>query len=88
MRRTTIRLNDYVLIEIKKLAAETGRSLTAVIEDSLRETLSRRQRRETAEPVSLTTCSGRGPQPGVDLDDTASLLSRMERDTAPSRKRP
>jgi len=79
MRRTTIRLNDHLLVEAKKLAASTRRTLTAVIEDALRAALARhgepgQKRRRT----KLTTFKGKGLQPGVDLDDTAALLDRME----------
>jgi len=41
--RTTIRLEDGLLREVKKRAAETGRPLTGVIEDALREVISRRK---------------------------------------------
>jgi len=79
--RTTIRLADPVLRDAKKLAAETGRSLTAVIEDTLREAMARhktvRRRR-----VRLPTFAGRGLRPGVNLDNWASLLDRMEGDDA------
>ncbi len=76
--RTTIRIDDQLLVEAKKLAAETGRSLTAVIEDSLREVLARRPRPTRRGRVRLPTFGGKGLQPGVDLDDTASLLDRMD----------
>jgi len=32
--RTTVRIDDTLLADAKKLAADTGRSLTAVIEDA------------------------------------------------------
>jgi predicted transcriptional regulator len=35
--RTTIRLDPHLLAEAKKLAAASGRTLTAVIEEALRE---------------------------------------------------
>jgi hypothetical protein len=76
--RTTIRLDDDLLAEVKLLAARSGKTLTSVIEDALRETLSRQKQVGERKPVRLTTVSGQGPQPGVDLDDTASLLSIME----------
>jgi len=38
-----VRLDDALLTEAKKWAADHGRSLTAVIEDALRETLSRKK---------------------------------------------
>lgn len=76
--RTTIRLNPRLLAEAKKRAAETGRSLTAVISDALRESLGRRARESRRKPLRLRTVKGDGLQPGVDLDDTAALLDRME----------
>jgi hypothetical protein len=79
MTRTTIRLSDAVLADVKKSAADSGRSMTAVIEDALRESLARRSRPSPRGKLRLTTCGGKGKQPGVDLDDTASLLDLMER---------
>ena len=76
--RTTVRLDDRLLAEVKKYAAETGRTLTSVLEDALRETLARREARVKRRPVRLRTVKGNGLQPGVDLDDAASLLDLME----------
>lgn len=76
--RTTIRLEDDLLVEIKRLAAQGDRTLTSVIEDALREMLARQRRAKERTPVRLTTVSGGGVQPGVDLDDSASLLALME----------
>ena len=76
--RTTIRLDDELLAQVKLLAAQSGKTMTAVIEDALREVLSRRQLQERRKPVRLTTVSGNGVLPGIDLDDTASLLATME----------
>jgi hypothetical protein len=76
--RTTVRLDDHLLASAKKLAAETGRTLTAVLEDALRETLARRNDLARRRPVRLKTVKGDGIRPGVDLDDTAALLDLME----------
>jgi hypothetical protein len=78
MRRTTIRLDDPLLAEAKKFAADTGRTLTAVMEDALREVLARRKQPNRRSKLRLTTFAGKGLQPGVDLDDSAALLDRME----------
>ncbi|PKB79956.1 MAG: DUF2191 domain-containing protein [SAR202 cluster bacterium Io17-Chloro-G9] len=84
--RTTIRLDDELLVAVKELALLTGRTLTAVIEDSLRETLSRR-RREAGQPKArLTTVGGNGLLPGVDLDDSAALLDVMDQQNASHRR--
>ena len=76
--RITIRLDDELFAQVKHLAAPTGRSLSALIEDALREMLSRQQIAARRDPVSLTTVSGRGLQDGVDVDDSASLLDLMD----------
>lgn len=82
--RTTIRLDDELLARAKALAARTGRTLTAVIEDALRAALAQARPRARAERVELPTYGSGGARPGVDLDDTASLLDLMEGDRAPS----
>ena len=76
--RTTIRIDDTLLREAKQLAARTGKSLTALIEDALRESLQRQQAAAKREPVHLITTGGNGLRPGIDLDDTASLLDVMD----------
>ncbi len=82
--RTTVRLDDDLLRQAKALAARTGRTLTALIEDGLRETLARHSRRQERPRVALPTFKGKGLQPGVDLDDTAGLLDIMDGSRDPS----
>lgn len=78
--RTTIRLADDLLRDAKREAASTGTTLTALIEDSLRERLYRRSEAESAnEPVRLPTYGSGGVLPGIDLDDTSALLDAMDR---------
>jgi hypothetical protein len=79
--RTTINLDDALLAEAKQVAARTGRSLAAVVEDALRESL-RRRHQTAGQAVELPTFGEGGVQPGVDLDDSAALLDLMERDDA------
>jgi len=82
--RTTIRIEDHLLGQAKRLAAATGRTLTQVIEDALREVLARRRAPARRGEVRLRTVGGRGTQPGVDLDDSAALLDLLDRrDDAP-----
>jgi hypothetical protein len=76
--RTTINLPDNLVAQIKKLASESHSTVTAVIEDALRETLARRRRPGRREQVILKTYGKRGLLPGVDIDDTGSLLDLME----------
>ena len=84
--RTTVRLQDDLLAQVRRHAAETRRTLTQVIEDALRAALARREGGARRRPVRLTTCGGSGLLPGVDLDDTASLLDLMETGRAPARR--
>jgi hypothetical protein len=76
--RTTIRLDEHLLTEAKKFAAESGRTLTSVIEDALRDTLARRHRQPGRRRVRLKTVKGGGLLPGVDLDNSRDLLETME----------
>jgi hypothetical protein len=76
--RTTIRLDDELLNQAKAYAARSGKTLTAVISDALRETIGRYEVKEQREYVILPVGKGDGLLPGVDLDDTASLLDLME----------
>ena len=81
--RTTIRLDDQLLAEAKQLAARTGRTLTAVIEDALRQVLARSDEPRPSRAFKLTTFGRDGLQPGVDLDDSAALLDLIESDVDP-----
>ena len=77
--RTTVRLPDDLMRQVKRLAAETDRTLTQVIEDSLREVLARARRPvPSQERFSMPTFHGTGLAPGVDIDDTAALLDLMD----------
>ena len=75
--RTTIKIDDQLLIESKARAARTGTTLNAVVEDALRQAFARRSL-AIRRPVDLPTFAGSHLQPGVDLDDGAALLDRME----------
>ena len=81
--RTTIRLDDDLLTRAKRAAVERGTTLTAVIEDALRRALAP-EIAPRRKPVSLPTFRGDGLQPGVDLDDAASLLDVMDEPSAGS----
>jgi hypothetical protein len=76
--RTTIRLDDDLLAAAKRRAVERGTTLTAVIEDALRESLARRPEAGERERIELLTFRGGGVQPGVDLDDSAGLRDIMD----------
>lgn len=75
--RTTINLPDALLARAKKLAATSRTTLTALIESSLRETLARRRRTAAAPAAKLPVYGRKGLHPGIDLDDSDSLLDAM-----------
>jgi hypothetical protein len=78
--RTTIRLDPHLLARAKEAAAASGKTLSAVIEDALRESLSRQAARPADVKGKLPTFRGMGLYPGINLDDSATLLEMMERE--------
>ncbi len=84
--RTTIRLPDDLIADAKRLAAETHRTFTRDIEDSLREALARYRRPRKGNPTRLTTFRGTGLSPSVDLEASATLLEAMESPRAAGRR--
>lgn len=75
--RTTVTIDDQLLIEVKTVAARTGKTLSALVEDALRKSLARRDSAKPV-PLRLLTHDGGGLQPGVDLDDTSALFDLMD----------
>ncbi len=77
--RTTIRLDEKLLREAKRQAAASGITLTAIIEEALRERLARAQtHKRSRQLIRLHVAGEGGLRPGVDLDDSASLTDLME----------
>jgi hypothetical protein len=81
--RTTLRLDDALLAAVRRRAAETGRTMTAVIEDALRQALAPRPAGRAVEATLPVASVAGALQPGVDLDDSAGLLELMESGDAP-----
>ena len=75
--KTTLNLNDELLREAKKKAAEEGTTLTHVVEQGLRAVLDDED--PPAEPYvfSFPTVDGGGP-PMVDVADREALYDLME----------
>jgi len=76
--RTTIRINDELLRKAKIRAAETDRTLAEVIEDALRKEIDETGTGIEPQQVCIPTAGAGGVLPGVDLDDTSSLLDKMD----------
>ena len=78
--RTTIRLNDNVLRNAKKVALARHTTLTALIDAGLRYILNLSDEKSHAvRSVKLKTVRGTGLKDGVNLDNNAGLLDQMER---------
>jgi hypothetical protein len=77
--RTTLDLNDQLVRLAKRAALERGTTLTAIIEDALREKLSRPVARKRR---TLHTFKGTGLRPGVDLARTSALLELLDDDAS------
>ncbi len=75
--RTTFNFDDSLMISAKKVAAETGQTLTEIVSDALRERLARNTAGIRTRP-KLPVFRGSGLQPGVDLSSNAALLELME----------
>ncbi len=77
--RTTIRLDERLLADAKKLAADNGCSLTAFIENAVREVVSRRETSPAQRnKIVLPVFKGRGLRRSIDLDNSADLLDVMD----------
>jgi hypothetical protein len=76
---TTINVDDQLLMQTKAQAAASGVTLAKLIEDALRESLIRRENMENRGQIRLITMQGTGTRPGIDLDNSQSLLEIMER---------
>jgi hypothetical protein len=77
--RTTINVDDQLLMQAKAKAAASGVTLGRLIEDALRESLVRHAIAEKRGSIRLITMQGTGTRPGIDLDNSQSLLETMER---------
>jgi hypothetical protein len=76
--RTTILLPDDLYQQVRLAATEDKRTVTAIIEESLRATLRERAQSPERPVYRIDPIKGTGVQPGVDLDDNSALLDHMD----------
>jgi hypothetical protein len=78
--RTTVRLDEHLLRQAKREANERGETLTSLIEEGLRLVLARshQQAARRARVILPLSKAGGGAFRGIDLNDSAALLDRME----------
>ncbi|MGQ0735197.1 MAG: ribbon-helix-helix domain-containing protein [Acidobacteriota bacterium] len=75
--RTTLDLDDDLMKAVKRLAADTGRTMTAIVEESLRTALAVRPGAKRRVRWTWVTVKGTG-RPGVDVTDRDRLYDAME----------
>ena len=76
--RTTVTLDDELLQEAKEAAVRSGRTLSEVVGDALREMLRRRTGRPQYHVQLITAGHGGRVVPGVDFSDNAAVRTAME----------
>jgi hypothetical protein len=75
--RTTIDIEERLLLAAKKRALESGSSLSGIVEDALKEVFSTRKSVKR-KAIVLITAKGKGIRHGVDLENNQSLLDIMD----------
>ncbi len=75
--RTTISIDEELLAKAREYAARKRRSLSAFIEDALREVMARRRSTRPGRKVRLKVVKG-ARVPGVDYDSFAALMELTE----------
>jgi len=77
--RTTVRLDEALLQRAREEASRRKTTLTSLIEQGLELVLRRPRKRPVSRSIALPVCrAGGGTSPGVDLNDSSSLLDRMD----------
>jgi metal-sulfur cluster biosynthetic enzyme len=76
--RTTINIDEQLLMYAKLQATKQGCTLKQVIEDALREFFSRHSIERDQVKLETVSGAGLGLKPGVNLDDGRSLNEIME----------
>jgi hypothetical protein len=78
LMRTTLTIDADVLSAFKRVAADTHRTLSGVIEDALREQLTRCRMRGETSGADLPVVHGGVVLPGVDLTSNAAMQRLLD----------
>lgn len=82
MRTTTIRVPDGLMAQAKKVARERGTTVSALINEGLREIVSRKMKHAPRVKPPVSSVYGSAP-PEVDISDSAALQELMDEDVIP-----
>lgn len=75
--RTTVTIDDDLYRELKERAARTGRTVGAVLEDAVRDSMARSS--DDRKPFVVRPFKGKGGlRPGIDLSSNASVAEAMD----------
>ena len=75
--RTTLNLDDGLMRSLKRRAAETGRTLTSLVEEAIHALLDRDAVPATEYRLDWVIVEG-GARPGIDLSDRDALIDLMD----------
>ena len=77
--RTTVRLDEGLLMKAKQEARKRGETLTSLMERGLRLAISGSHKHARSTRVRLPTSKATGGvRPGINLDDTSAVLDRLD----------
>ena len=75
--KTTLNVDDHLMRELKRRAADTGRTMTEIVESALRDLLSREAAPESRQAFDWVTVAGTA-RPRVDISDRNALYDLMD----------
>jgi len=76
--RTTLTLDEDVAARLRAEARTAGRPFREVVNDTIRRGLATRSLLESVEPYHVTARDLGELRPGLDLDNVAEILERVE----------
>lgn len=76
--RTTLTIDDRLAKALKQSAHESGKSLNAVVNETLKAGLARRRTLPKRTRYRITPVSLGGVRPGIDLDKALALFDQIE----------
>lgn len=76
-------MDDALMADAKRHASETGRSLTALIQDAVAALIQRERASRSPRVIDFPVFMGDGVQPGIDITSNASIRAEMEREWPP-----